>query len=174
MGKALKFRIWDCQSKRFVASSSQVASGWALDAFCGELIHFERVNAGESDPATYSIFFDPKHHSDGLDIMKANRYVLSQFTGLTDMHAKEVYEGDLICFTDPGKWLGGGSQEPGEYKKLGPLNTLIGRVTRDTLTTNLTLEVLEPCGVTHLPLTYAQGENAKIIGNIFEPLPNGM
>lgn len=85
------------------------------------------------------------------------------------MHSKEVYEGDLIAFTCRGGLRGG---PHGEYKRLDPSNTLIGRVARDSLTANLTLEVLEPCGVTHLPLAYAHGENAKIIGNIFEPLPD--
>lgn len=172
MSKILKFRIWDNQTKHFIQNTASLhcESNWSIDAFSGGIINFVRSIDGDYGSEVYTADFNPNYYADGLDVVKENRYILSQCTGLKDRHGKEVHEGDLISFnyqsgTDDSQ---NSVEAPSSLQKSQIGKIFIGRVVRDSRTTNLTLEVLEPCGITHYPLVYAGGENAEIIGNVFE------
>lgn len=172
MGKTTKFRIWDKQAQRFIHNDGSLhcESNWSIDAFSGEIVNFVRAIDGDHGSDTYTADFNPNYYADGLDVVKENRYILSQNTGLEDKHANGVYEGDLISFTyhiGDSAWQDMDKEEA-EYQKSQIGKNFVGRIVKDYLTTNLTLEVIEPCGIAHYPLAYAGGEKAEIIGNVFE------
>lgn len=170
--KILKFRIWDNQAKRFIQNTASLhcESNWSIDAFSGELINFVRSIDGDYGSEVYTADFNPNYYADGLDVVKESRYILSQCTGIKDRRGNEVHEGDLISFNnqsgiEDSQGLGETSSSL-QKSQIGKI--FVGRVVRDSQTTNLTLEVVEPCGIAHYPLAYAGGENAEIIGNVFE------
>lgn len=165
MSNPIKFRIWDRQAKRFAQNDGSLhcQSNWSIDAFSGEIFDFVRAIDGDYGSEVYTRDANPNFYAQGIDIIKDSRFVLSQFTGLRDCKEVEVFEGDIIQFkARPSK-----IDEKDNYQDQVEV-TYIGRVVRDQTTTNLCLEVVEPCGLSFFPLAYAGGSKAEIIGNVHQ------
>lgn len=82
MSRKIKFRTWDTQNKEY--------SEWTnrdpfFDTSHGQIFFWERVR---KEDGSY----------DGDIILEDlnNRFILQQFTGLTDAEDKEIFEGDLL------------------------------------------------------------------------------
>lgn len=76
----MKFRVWDKVTQRFI----------------------QRVPTGGFDTADVALdidgelFWSTEYGGGKLD---KDRYVIQAFTGLQDIHGKDIYEGDLVKFT---------------------------------------------------------------------------
>jgi len=95
MSRQLKFRIWDCQSKRFVGNDAgtHCASRWLIDAFTGRPVDFV---IGFEDPEFGSLSEGQDYYMQGAKVVKEPQYVVQEFTGLLDRREVEVYEGDVV------------------------------------------------------------------------------
>lgn len=94
MNRELKFRAWDKEAGRWYAPTHEAHRGNLFELFigfsgdlCAHTMH------GMSHQSTWS---------DG-------RFIVSQFTGLKDSYAKEVYDGDRVGSfdSDGNKWATG-------------------------------------------------------------------
>jgi hypothetical protein len=165
MNTLIKFRIWDKQNNKFVHNDSSLhcQSNWVVDAFTGEIADFVRAIDGDYGSETYTKDPNPDCYAQGTKIIREPRYTLWQFTGIIDKNGKDIFEGDIVQF----------QYQPQDLNRNNPQNstapiTLVGRVIKDKTTTNLCLEVAEPCGMTYYPLGHAEGKTTEIVGNTLQ------
>lgn len=94
--RLLKFRIWDKKSKCWVSEYENTAGENRLKFFLD--------TAGKIGKIIY-----PLNGDDGSEdnIVNAEDYVVQQFTGLYDEEDVEVYEGDIVSWSDYQGWEDG-------------------------------------------------------------------
>jgi uncharacterized phage protein (TIGR01671 family) len=101
--KPLKFRIWNKKSKYWVSEYENLAGKNRLKYFLD--------TAGKIGKIIYPLSEDISTLSSGDgsedNIVNPDDYVVQQYTGLTDEHDVEVYEGDIILWTEYQGWEDG-------------------------------------------------------------------
>ncbi len=99
--RTFKFRIWDNQTKSFKSNvaGTHCFSEWLIGPFDGKVVDAVGIlgakeDLRELDRMGWDGYFE------GTKFVSAPRFVIQQFTGLFDRHDREIYEGDIIRFSE--------------------------------------------------------------------------
>jgi uncharacterized phage protein (TIGR01671 family) len=122
MNRELKFRVWHKEFNRFLGKEE-----YCLD-LDGKLIFVELLTT----------------NSVSLKSVNPDLYVIQQFTGLKDINQKDIYEGDIIKWTDTNFFDGNWGE-------------------RDTIST-----VSYETGSYYPVSEFIEDDYREIIGNIFQ------
>jgi len=168
----IKFRIWDRQTRKFVANDTSLHcySNWAIDPFTGKVIDYVGFAGVPTDSIQLSPSPDPGWYMYGIHPIKDSRYVAQQFVGLLGRKKQEIYVGDVVEFkysVGDFAWEFMDEGEAERQKKM--LGKKFVGVIEHSLDGSINVEIrVGSRKGTHtlFPILYAQ--NAKVIGNILE------
>ena len=112
------------------------------------------------DPAGLPIMHNSEKGIFGIDNSYVEHFVVQQYTGLTDQNGQEIYEGDIIQWSDNEERrqaevkYGIGEFDGGVYKYAGFYLEGDGRI-------------LEPYEITNM-IKHKEYYSYEVVGNIFE------
>ncbi len=152
--RPIKFRIWDNQRQNFLSpddSSLHCQSNWFIDPFSGKVVDVigmpDNNFSLEEIPDTY--------YRRGGKIIREARFIIQQFTGLLDKEGKEIFEGDILKYSNSydesqggqlanpifqAEWVGSGFEFAGDSALQGDADyyEVIGNIFKNP-------ELLEKC-----------------------------